>query len=170
MIAAIYAPHVNNGVVSFELEAPDAAELRRRMAASGGLYPWLVAAEDETVLGYAYAGRYRERAAYRWVTETSVYVAAAAQGRGIGRRLYAVLLATLTAQGFTQALGVIALPNDASVRLHEAVGFRRTGISPAIGYKHGQWIDVGFWQRALATPAEPPAEPRRFADLGVVSG
>ena len=165
-IAAIYAPHVTQGVASFETEAPDAAEIARRMTASDGLYPWLVA-DDGAVLGYAYASAYAEREAYRWAVETTIYVADAAHGRGIGHRLYAALLDTLRAQGFTQAIAKIALPNDASVALHEAFGFRHTGFVAASGWKQGRWVDVGLWQRALAEPAVPPAEPRRFAELGL---
>lgn len=166
-IAAIYAPHVRAGFVSFEAEAPDASAMRARMTASGGLYPWIVATREDVVVGYAYATGFRERAAYRWAVETTIYVAGAAQGSGIGRRLYDTLLATLEAQGFTQAIGIVALPNDASVRLHEAVGFRSAGVFRDIGYKQARWVDVGHWQCALATPGMPPAEPRRFADVGI---
>lgn len=171
-IAAIYAPHVEKGVVSFETEAPDAAAITARMAASDGLYPWIVAtdgvAPDDLVLGYAYATRFREREAYRFVVETSIYLAPGAQGRGAGRLLYKALLDTLSAQGFTQAIGAITLPNEASIAVHEAVGFRRAGVYREVGYKHGQWLDVGFWQRELAAPAVPPVEPRRFSETGVV--
>lgn len=167
-IAAIYAPHVVAGVASFETEAPDAAGMAARMAASGGFYPWLVA-DEEGVLGYAYAGRFREREAYRWAVETTVYLAEGAQRRGIGRLLYGALVATLRRQGFTQAIGAIALPNPASIALHEAVGFRRAGAVRSVGYKHGQWIDVGYWQRELAEARVPPVEPRAFAEVGLVS-
>jgi phosphinothricin acetyltransferase len=154
-IAAIYAPHVTDGVVSFELTPPDAAEVARRMADGGARYPWLVAEDDGPVLGYAYASAFRARAAYDWAVETTVYIATAAQGRGVGRSLYDALLAELIRAGFTQAVAVIALPNDASVRLHERLGFAPVGVNPAIGYKHGRWIDVGIWQRALATLTAP---------------
>ena len=177
-IAAIYAPHVLAGTVSFETEAPDARAIRTRMASSAGLYPWIVATYQEStgggatggVLGYAYATRFSERDAYRWVVETSIYVADVAQRQGIGRLLYEALVDTLRAQGFAQAIGRIALPNSSSISLHESVGFRRAGVFRGVGYKHGQWIDVGYWQCALAEPATPPAEPRRFADVGVVRG
>lgn len=177
-IAAIYAPHVLAGTVSFETEAPDAGVMRTRMAASGGLYPWIVATHGEApggdasggVLGYAYATRFSERDAYRWVVETSIYVADGAQRQGVGRLLYEALIDTLRAQGFAQAIGRIALPNSSSIALHESVGFRRAGVFRGVGYKHGQWIDVGYWQCGLAEPAVPPAEPRRFADVGVVRG
>ena len=188
-IAAFYAPHVLHGTASFEDEAPDAAGMQARMAASDGLYPWLVATLDDApgkdggdggsggggnsggdVLAFAYATRFRDRAAYRFVCETTVYVADGAQRQGAGRLVYEALVDTLRAQGFTQAIGVIALPNDGSIRLHEAVGFRRAGVYREVGYKAGQWVDVGHWQCQLAHPAVPPVEPRRFADLGVVRG
>ena len=157
-IAAIYAPHVTDGVVSFELVAPDAAEMARRMTASP-LHPWLVGDEDGHVLAYAYAAPFATRDAYRWAVETTIYVADGAQGRGVGRHLYQALLATLTAQGFTQALARIALPNPASVGFHEALGFRAVGVEQAVGWKAGRWIDVARWQRALATATHPPVPP-----------
>jgi L-amino acid N-acyltransferase YncA len=173
-IAAIYAPHVLSGTVSFESAAPDTRQMRQRMAASDGLYPWLVATSgaegDNGVVGYAYAGRFRDRPAYRYVVETSIYLSGSVRGQGVGRLLYEALVDTLRAQGFTQAIGVIALPNDGSITLHEAVGFRRAGLYREIGYKHGQWIDVGFWQCELNDSQVPPVEPRRFADVGVVRG
>ena len=170
-IAAIYAPYVLGGTVSFESEAPDARAMRARMAASDGLYPWIVATngeDDAGVLAYAYATRFRDRPAYRYVVETSIYVAGAMVGQGAGRLLYAALVHTLRAQGFTQAIGVISLPNDGSISLHEAVGFRRAGVYREIGYKQGRWIDVGFWQCALNDSVTPPVEPRPFSETGVV--
>lgn len=167
-IAAIYAPHAIAGEATFETEARRSDEMRRRMASSEGFYPWLVATggDGAEVIGYAYAARFRERVAYRWVVETTIYVAEAAQRRGVGQLLYAALLDTLRTQGFTQAMGVIALPNDGSVALHEAVGFRRAGVTRAVGYKNGRWIDVGWWQCELAEATVPPAEPRPFAEVG----
>ena len=170
-IAAIYAPFVLSGTVSFESDAPDARQMRARMASSDGLYPWLVATsgddgDGQGVLGYAYAGRFRDRPAYRYVVETSVYTAGGQ--KGVGRLLYEALVDTLRAQGFTQAIGVISLPNDASISLHEAVGFRRGGVFREVGFKQGRWIDVGFWQCELNDGAISPVEPRRFADVGVV--
>ena len=173
-IAAIYAPHVLVGTASFEVDAPDARQMRTRMGASDGLYPWIVATATEPggaetgVLGYVYASRFRERPAYRYVVETSVYIADAAQRQGAGRLLYEALIDTLRAQGFTQAIGTIALPNDQSIALHEQVGFRRAGVIREAGFKLGRWIDVGYWQCELADAQTPPAEPKRFADIGVV--
>lgn len=168
-IAAIYAPHVLAGIASFETEAPDAAAIARRMAAAGGRYPWLVATADPAagdVLAFAYASASSDRPAYRWTVETTIYVADAAQHRGAGRQLYAALLATLRAQGFTQAIARIALPNNASIALHEALGFHPAGVLRAVGWKGGRWIDVGQWQCEVAQPATPPGEARPFADVG----
>lgn len=170
-IAAIYAPHVLSGTVSFEIEPPDARAMRSRIAASDGLYPWIVATNGDAtggVIGYAYATRFRDRPAYRYVCETSIYMADVAQGQGAGRLLYDALIDTLRAQGFVHALGAIALPNDASIRLHESVGFRRAGVYREVGFKHGRWIDVGIWQAELNDPSVPPVEPRNFSDVGVV--
>lgn len=172
-IAAIYAPHVLVGAASFETEAPDTRAMRTRMVASDGLYPWLVATSGEEeggVLAFAYAAAFGTRPAYRWAVETTVYVADAAQRQGAGRLLYEALIDTLRAQGFTQAIGRIALPNESSIALHESVGFRRAGVFREIGWKNGRWIDVGQWQCELAEPSTPPAEPKRFADVGLVRG
>lgn len=171
-IAAIYAPHVLTGTASFEIEPPDAGVMAERMAAGAGLYPWLVATTgpnaDDGVIGYAYAGKFRDRPAYRHVCETSIYLTDTSSGSGVGRLLYEALVDTLRAQGFVQAIGTITLPNDRSIRLHEAVGFRRQGVLREVGYKHGRWIDVGFWQCELNEARVPPVEPRLFSEIGVV--
>ena len=160
-IAAIYARHVLGGVATFETEPPDAAEIARRMAGGERRYPWLVA-EAGGLVGYAHAGPFHPRAAYRWTAETSIYLAEGAQGRGVGRRLYQALIAALEAAGYTEAIARIALPHPASERLHAATGFRAVGITKRVGWKHARWIDVGLWQRALAIPADAPAEPRTW--------
>ncbi|HEX9965000.1 MAG TPA: arsinothricin resistance N-acetyltransferase ArsN1 family B [Allosphingosinicella sp.] len=162
-IADIYAPFVTGTAVSFEMEPPDAEAMRARIEAGGALYPWLVGeAVDGTLLGYAYAARFRQRPAYRFTVETSVYLRLDAGGKGLGRRLYEPLLAMLEGQGFTQAIAAITLPNEASVRLHERLGFERAGTYRQVGWKFGAWHDVGLWQRRLAAAATPPAEPTSF--------
>ena len=169
-IAAIYGPHVAIGHASFELEAPSPDDMAARIEAFDGLYPWLVAhnSDDPTLLGFSYATQFRTRAGYRWTAETGAYVLADLQGQGIGRLLYASLLATLEAQHFTQAVASITLPNDHSISMHEAVGFRRAGVYRSVGFKNGQWRDVGLWQRALAPAMSPPPEPKPFGEVGVV--
>jgi L-amino acid N-acyltransferase YncA len=159
-IALIYAPFVAASAASFETEPPDAAAMRARIEAGGELYPWIAAeGEDGALLGYAHAARFRERPAYRFTVETTVYLRPEACGRGLGTRLYAPLLATLEAQGFTQAIAAITLPNEASVALHERLGFEPAGTYRRVGWKLGAWHDVGLWQKALASAAIPPAEP-----------
>lgn len=145
--AAIYAPHVTDGVASFEAVAPPASEIARRMAAA---HVWLVCESgDGGVAGYAYASRHRDREAYRLTAETSVYVSPGHQGRGIGRALYDELLRELGERGFRVALAGITLPNPASVALHESVGFVPVGVFRAVGLKAGRWWDVGWWQLSL---------------------
>ena len=168
-ITAIYAPHVTLGLASLEERAPTTDEMRARMAANAGAYPWLVAEQDGVILGYAYAGRFRERAAYRWATETTVYVAAGAQRRGVGRLLYGALLDALRRQGLVQAIAAITLPNDASVGLHERAGFCRAGVYRRVGWKHGRWVDVGLWQLELVDPIGAPTEPKPFGEAGLPS-
>ncbi|RJS95228.1 GNAT family N-acetyltransferase [Salinisphaera sp. Q1T1-3] len=149
-MAAIYAPHVTDSAVSFELEAPSPATMAERVAAhraSGRL--WLVAVDDNDCLGYAYAGAFRQRAAYDATAETSAYIAANAQGQGIGRALYRQLFAELVETGHRQAIAVITLPNPASARFHEQLGFHAAGRLEAVGVKFGRSWDVGLYQRPL---------------------
>jgi L-amino acid N-acyltransferase YncA len=160
-IAEIYAPFVTRSAVSFETEPPGEAAIRARIESGGDLYPWLVGESDDgRLLGYAYAARFRDRPAYRFAVETSVYLRAEAAGRGLGRGLYAHLLEILERQSFTQAIAAITLPNEASVRLHEKLGFERAGTYRHVGWKFDEWHDVGLWQRPLAKPGTPPIEPR----------
>jgi phosphinothricin acetyltransferase len=156
-IAAIYAPHAETGDATFEEVAPDAAEMARRMTTGLG---WLVAEAEDGVVGYAYASPFHPRAGYRWTVETSVYVAAAAYGAGVGKRLYAALIAELRARGYAQAVARIALPGEASLALHRSLGFEPVGVQRAVGWKNGRWIDVALWQRALADLPAPPPQPR----------
>jgi L-amino acid N-acyltransferase YncA len=165
-LSDLYAPYVRGSAVSFEVEPPDTAEMRRRIESGGDLYPWLVAEAGGTILGYAYAAAFRSRAAYRFAVETTVYARLEAQGRGVGTRLYGALLAGLAAQGFTQAIGAITLPNPASVALHEKLGFRRSGTYAEVGWKLGRWHDVGLWQRPLGAGAKAPTEPLGLAAAG----
>ena len=155
--AAIYAPHVDPGPASFEDVPPDAEELGRRIAAA---HAWLVAERDGVVAGYAYASPHRARGAYRWAVDVAVYVDGAHTRRGVGRALYARLLPALDALGFRTACAGIALPNDASVALHEAFGFEPVGVYRRIGFKAGAWRDVGWWQlQVRPDDLGPPTTP-----------
>jgi phosphinothricin acetyltransferase len=162
-IRAIYAPVVTETPISFELEPPTVQEMAGRIERTLATFPWLVGLDDAgQVNGYVYAGRFRERAAYQWSVEVTAYVRADSRGRGIGKRLYGVLLEELKALGYCEAFAGITLPNDGSVALHESVGFRAVGVYRNAGYKHGRWHDVGTWQRTLQH-RDPPAPPRPFA-------
>ena len=164
-IAAIYRPIVETTSISFETEAPDGGEMRRRLAETLPAYPWLVCEIDGEVAGYAYATKHRVRAAYRWSVDTSVYVAGARRRGGVGRGLYRSLFAILAAQGFVNAFAGIALPNPGSVALHEGVGFEPLGTYRRVGFKFGEWRDVGWWQLALKAHEASPDAP---LDLGAV--
>jgi L-amino acid N-acyltransferase YncA len=158
--AAIYAPSVEASVTSFEERAPGAAEMAARIERVSATHPWLVVESGEEVVGYAYACEHRERRAYRWAADVSVYVAAGRRGQGFGRALYEALFERLRRQRFQVACAGITLPNQASIGLHESLGFAAVGISPRVGWKHGAWRDVGWWQLELVpSGTEPPAEP-----------
>jgi L-amino acid N-acyltransferase YncA len=161
-IAAVYRPYVTDSVASFETVAPDAAEFARRMTAAPRL-PWFVACRDDAVVGYAYAGRHRTRAAYRWSVDCSVYLAAGERGAGTGRALYERLLPELRELGLVTAFAGIALPNPASVGLHTALGFTPVGVYRAAGFKAGRWHDVGWWELPLQEPPQRPDEPRDWS-------
>jgi L-amino acid N-acyltransferase YncA len=164
-VQAIYAPIVRDTAISFEVDPPGVAEMRRRITDTLAALPWLVSERDGELLGYAYAAAHRTRAAYRWSVDVSVYVAGHARRSGVGRGLYVPLLALLAAQGFTSAHAGITLPNPASVRLHQALGFAPVGVYRAVGFKLGSWHDVGWWQRRLREPAVPPPPPAALPDL-----
>jgi L-amino acid N-acyltransferase YncA len=158
--ASIYAPSVENNPTSFEERPPDIAEMADRIARTATTHPWLVADAGGDVVGYAYACPHRERPAYRWAVEVSVYVAGDRQGSGLGRSLYEALIDRLRRQRFQVALAGITLPNEASIVLHEQLGFVPVGVLRRIGWKAGAWRDVGWWQLDLMLPgAGPPAEP-----------
>lgn len=157
--AAIYAPYVTDTCITFELEAPTGEDFTARIAAAQHAHAWLVAEGDETVLGYAYAGVHRPRAAYRWSCETSVYLDSNRHGRGIGRTLYQALLDRVAQRGYRTAVAGMTLPNEASVVLHTALGFEPIGTFARVGYKHGEWRDVAWMQRSLG-PADRGSPPR----------
>lgn len=151
-IAAIYNHYVLHTVVTFEEEPVSGAAMEERMRRVAERFPWLVHEEGGEVLGYSYAAPWQVRSAYRYTAESTVYLREDVRGRGIGRPLYAALLARVAALGAHVAVGGIALPNPASVALHERLGFRKTAHMPEVGRKFERWIDVGWWALRL-----PPA-------------
>lgn len=156
--AEIYAPYVDETVISFEEVAPSANEMWRRMSEAIADHAWLVAERGGVVVGYAYAHAFASRPAYRWAAETSIYLDRKHRGRGLGRELYVALLDRLAEQGYRRAFGGITLPNDASVGLHRSMGFDPCGVYHRVGWKFGSWHDVAWFQRDLGDPTAPPAE------------
>jgi phosphinothricin acetyltransferase len=151
-ICAIYNPYILGTVITFEETPVDAGEMRGRIEKITRDLVWLVHDEGGEVLGYAYATKWRERAAYRHSVETSVYVRQDAQRRGIGQGLYRALIAELRRRPVRAVIAGVALPNEKSVGLHEAMGFRKVAHFPDVGHKFGRWIDVGYWQLSLEAP------------------
>jgi len=158
----IYAPFVRDTAVSFEEAAPTLEEFRDRISSIVASHAWLVLEIDRHIVGYAYASPHRARASYRWAVDVTVYIDPEHHGIGIGRRLYGELLERLRNQGFHVACAGVALPNDASVGLHRAMGFEPVGVYKRIGWKAGSWHDV-MWLEMELTPAgdSAPEEPRR---------
>lgn len=164
-LAQIYAPYCLNTAISFEVVAPPADEMAARLHKIGQRYPWLVLVKDQAVAGYAYASAHRERAAYGWSVDTSVYVAADFHRRGVGKALYTSLLDLLPHLGYFKAYAGITLPNPGSVGLHQAVGFRPVGIYRGVGFKFGLWHDVVWLQLELQPEQPAPDPPRSVMDL-----
>ena len=165
-IAAIYRPVVLETGISFDWEPPTAEAWRERIAKVTTRYPWLVALDDhEEVAGFAYANTHRDAPSYQWSVNTSVYIRDDQRGRGLGKVLYARLFDELAGLGNVHAFAGVALPNPASVALHDAVGFRHLGTFEKVGFKLGQWRDVAWFQRPLQTPPDgaQPLPPRRPA-------
>ncbi|KFB08645.1 GNAT family N-acetyltransferase [Nitratireductor basaltis] len=167
-ITRIYAHSVDHGTATYELEAPDEAEMRRRFdALTGEGYPFIVACEGNIVLGYAYGGPFRARPAYRFMVEDSIYLAPDAQGKGLGKKLMHALIAECRNRGYRQLLAVIGDGSEKSpsVRLHTSCGFTHCGVLVGSGYKHNRWLDTTFMQLELnggnQTPPDPESVPER---------
>jgi phosphinothricin acetyltransferase len=158
-ITDIYALIVSDTIISFEWESPTADEMRGRIENTLERFPWLVYEPHGSVLGYAYAGAHRSRGAYQWSVDVSAYVHEEERRQGVGRALYTSLFAILALQGFYNACAGIALPNPASVGMHESVGFRPVGVYRAVGYKFDAWHDVGWWQLTLQDKTSFPESP-----------
>lgn len=157
--AAIYAPYVTGTAITFETEPPSEDEMAARIETASSSYAWLVLEDEGRVVGYAYGGRFHARPAYRWACEVSVYLETGRRRTGGGRALYEALLARLRERGFRIAIAGMTLPNEASVGLHEALGFEPVGAYRRIGYKLGGWHDVAWMQRRLLDEDGEPPEP-----------
>jgi len=158
--AAIYAPYVTGTGITFEIQPPTAAEMAQRIADAQATHAWMVLEDEGRVIGYAYAGPMKPRAAYRWSCEVSVYLEQGRRRTGGGRALYEALFDRLIERGFRTAVAGMTLPNDASVGLHKALGFEPIGTYRKIGWKLDSWHDVAWAQRQLAVLPDPPEETR----------
>ena len=154
-ILEIYCPYILESVISFEYEAPSLEEIQRRISEVQEKFPWIVFEDQGQILGYAYAGTFRTRVAYQWSVESAVYIRQGHHGKGIGKKLYGYLFQLLKDQGVANVIGGISLPNEASVKLHESLGFSKVAHLKDIGFKFGQWWDVGYWQLQLQKPEKP---------------
>ncbi len=159
---AIYAPFVEHTAVSFEYDVPTEAEFARRLEEHQAAFPWLVCEENGRVMGYAYAGRAFERAAYGWNAEISCYLAPELRGRGVGRRLYARIEEILTRLGYYKLFAVVTSANAPSVAFHRALGFRDAACFRNVGYKQGGWYDVLWLEKTLCDRPEPQCLPQNY--------
>lgn len=159
-IAAIYAPIVSETAISFEWKPPTAEVFQERIAKTLAKYAWLVATDDaKQIAGYVFAGGHKDPTSYQWSVNTSVYIRADSRGRGVGKALYTELFRRLVSLGYHRAFAGVALPNPASIALHESVGFNPVGIYKNVGFKFGAWRDVSWWHKDLQPPDVLPQNP-----------
>ena len=156
-IAAIYNPYVATTCITFETNAVSAHEMQQRIReTTDALLPWLVATENGAIVGFAYASRWKGRCAYRHSAESTVYVDPSSKGKGVGRALYRELIERLRGQGIRAVIGGIALPNEASIGLHERLGFEKVAHFKQVGFKQDRWIDVGYWELLITEHSISP--------------
>ena len=164
-VQEIFAPIVRDTAISFELEVPDVAEMRHRILNTVEALPWLVCEHDGRFLGYVYAGPYRSLAAYQWGAEVTVYIDSSARRMGVGRGLYQSLFNLMELQGYRNVFAGITLPNDASVGIHESIGFQLVGVYRDVGHKFDRWQDVGWWQLLLGQREGTPGPPTKLPSV-----
>lgn len=164
-ILDIYAPFITDSVITFECEVPTIEEFTKRIAKIQKRYPWLVCEYNGSIVGYAYASQYSERAAYDWSVDFSVYINPEYHGRNIGKALYFSLFELLKLQGFFNAYAGVAVPNAKSEGLHESFGFKPIGIYKKVGYKLGSWHDVKWYGIEIAEHAFSPEKPKSIGEI-----
>ncbi|GHA31444.1 N-acetyltransferase [Salinimicrobium marinum] len=161
----IYKPYVQNTIVSFEYDVPTIEEYLQRIKTNTVDYPWLVGLRNKEIIGYAYAGRHRNRTAYQWSPESTIYLSPEVHGKGVARILYDTLFRLLRLQGYCNVYAGIGLPNDRSTRFHRALGFEEIGIFKKVGYKHGNWHDTQWFQLQLNEPVLEPPTPKKLDEV-----
>ena len=158
-LAAIYYPYVINTAITFDTVPVKGHSFRDRITKSMTVYPWVVCEHEKEIMGYAHGGQFRDKDAFKWTVETTIYVKEAAHGLGIGKSLYKTLMNCLKLQNFGLCIGVITLPNHTSENLHESLGFTRRAVIRKAGYKLGRWHDVGIWTADISDHGNNPAPP-----------
>ncbi len=161
----IYKPYVLNTIISFEYEVPGLDEWVKRIEEFTQDFPWLVASHNDKIIGYAYASKHRHRTAYQWSCESAIYLATEAHGNGVGRMLYETLFGLLQLQGYYNMYAGISLPNEKSVEFHKALQFEEIGVFKKIGFKHGNWHDTVWFQRALNAHNSNPVLPKKLSEV-----
>ena len=164
-ILDIYKPYIEDTSFTFETEIPALVDFQKRIDDYLENWPWLVCEDHGKITGYAYGTKHRERKGYQWCVESSIYIHDDYLQRGIGKALYEALLEILKQQGYRNVYAVINLPNDRSVKFHEKCGFTFFSLYPNVGYKLGEWKNVGWWQKKLNEYNSEPAPPLKFSDL-----
>jgi L-amino acid N-acyltransferase YncA len=157
--AAVYGPYVRDTSISFEVDVPSQAEMAGRIASAMDRHAWLVLEDGGRVVGFAYGNSFKERAAYRWSCETSIYLEVGRRRTGGGRALYEALLGRLAERGYRRVFAGMTLPNDASAGIHRSLGFEPVGVYRKVGWKHGAWHDVAWMQKTIGADEQPPVEP-----------
>lgn len=166
-ILAIYAPYIKETNITFEYEVPSVTDFRERIRETARHYPYLVCLVEGKIVGYAYAHKQMERAAYQWNAELSVYIAAEAQHRGIGKALYSALIEILKLQNVQNIYAIVTSPNPNSEKLHQYFGFRTIGLYPKTGYKFGQWLDVSWLEKSIG---RHETNPEPFLSIETIAG
>lgn len=164
-VLAVYKPYIESTAITFEYDVPDSETFLERIKNVTAGYPWLVCLQDNEVIGYAYASKYRDRAAYQWAAEAAIYLKVDVHRKGIARILYQALFEILRLQGYTNLYAIITLPNEKSVGFHQAMGFEEIGIFRKVGYKLGKWHDVIWFEKHLKEHGEAPHIPVKMAEV-----
>ena len=165
VIRSIYQPYIENTSFTFETEVPSLNAFKERINNYLINFPWLVCEINNVIVGYAYGGKHRERTAYQWCVESSIYIHDDFQKSGIGKALYLALIEILKKQGFRNVYAVINLPNDNSVKFHESCGFEYFATYEKVGYKLGKWKNVDWWKLSINEYGDEPAAPIKFSEL-----
>ena len=164
-LLGIYGPYIRDTHISFEYEVPTNEAFKERVISTSSVFPWLVCLSDDKIVGYAYAGKHRDRTAYQWSCDATVYLSPSVLGKGLGRILYETLFEILRLQGYYNVFAGIGLPNDTSVAFHKKLGFEEIGIYKNVGFKNNKWHDTIWLQLSLSTYNDQPLLPKKITEI-----